>query len=44
MKLNESLDGHPLMDYYIKGNSVGEPFNYTPGDTTPLHEGYTIDV
>ena len=26
VKLNEYLDCHPLVEYYIKGNRIGEPF------------------
>ena len=27
VKLNESLDSHPLVEYYINGSRIGEPFH-----------------
>ena len=27
VKLNESLDSHPLVEYYMNGKRIGEPFN-----------------
>ena len=47
VKLNECLDSYPLVEYYTKGERVGEPIQLTfhsLRDITPLYEGNTINM
>ena len=48
VKLNESLDSCPLVEYYTKGEPIGvpflSPFTHLARDITSLHEGHTINL